>query len=562
MGEVQLAKEKKGGKGKKFKRIGKKVGNVMVVMQIVSVVLAVTICVFIFNSLITSMLEERCTSGTSVLAHELSRISGEEDMTQMLDELKDLMGCEFTIFEGDTRAYTTVTQNGQRAVGTKLSAELVEIVLQQGQSYVGEATILEEEYLCSYVPVKGDDGQVSGLIFAGISMAKAKQETRNAIVWATVISVITIFVCVLIMAAYLKRKVSNPLGEITKVATRLEKGELGLDGGNEAWTGIQSNDEIGVLGRIFEETISRLRAYIGEISEVLGSIARGNLTKDARQNYMGDFQSIKKSLDSIQAGLNKTMGQITVSAGLVSSRSDQVSGSAQNLAQGATEQASSVQEISATITNISESARQTADNAVEAGELVNQVDAQLGISMECAKELNVAMENISNSSEEISAIIATIENIAFQINILALNASVEAARAGEAGKGFAVVAEEVGSLASKSDEAAKATKNLIGGSIAAVTEGSHAVRRVTESLEQTNQIAGKVTTKMAVVVEAVEEQTKAIAQITGGIDQISAVIQTNSATSEECAAASDELSSQAGLLKDLTSSFKLKDMRW
>lgn len=562
MEEVQVSKDEKSKKGKKFKRIGKKVGNVVVIMQIVSVVLAVTICVSIFNSLITSMLEERCTSGTSVLAHELGRISGEEDMTQMLDGLKERMGCEFTIFEGDTRAYTTVMQNGQRVVGTQLSAELSEIVLQQGQSYVGEATILEEEYLCSYVPVKGDDGQISGLIFAGISMAKAKQETRNAIVWATVVSVITIFVCVLIMAAYLKRKVSNPLGEITKVATRLEKGELGLDGDNETWAGIQSNDEIGVLGRIFEETIHRLRSYIGEISEVLGSIAGGNLTKDARQNYMGDFQSIKKSLDSIQAGLNKTMGQITVSAGLVSSRSDQVSGSAQNLAQGAMEQASSVQEISATLANISESASQTADNAEEAGELVNQVDAQLGISMECAKELNVAMENISHSSEEISAIIATIENIAFQINILALNASVEAARAGEAGKGFAVVAEEVGSLASKSDEAAKATKNLIGGSIAAVTEGSHAVKRVTESLEQTNQIAGKVTGKMAVVVEAVEEQTKAIAQITDGIDQISAVIQTNSATSEECAAASDELSSQAGLLKDLTSSFKLKNMRW
>lgn len=178
--------------------------------------------------------------------------------------------------------------------------------------------------------------------------------------------------------------------------------------------------------------------------------------------------------------------------------------------------------------------------------------------MEFVKDLNVAMENISGSSKEINTIIATIENIAFQINILALNAAVEAARAGSAGKGFAVVAEEVRSLAARSDEAAKATKELIGSSITAVTEGSEVVNKVTESLDRTNQIAGNVTTNMAVVVEAVEQQTVAISQVTEGVEQISAVVQNNSATSEECAAASEELSSQAGLLKSLTSSFRLK----
>ena len=192
------------------------------------------------------------------------------------------------------------------------------------------------------------------------------------------------------------------------------------------------------------------------------------------------------------------------------------------------------------------------------GEFVNQAGAQLGISMEFVKDLNVAMENISGSSKEINTIIATIENIAFQINILALNAAVEAARAGAAGKGFAVVAEEVRSLAARSDEAAKATKELIGSSITAVTEGSDVVNKVTESLDRTNQLAGNVTTNMAVVVEAVEQQTVAISQVTEGVEQISAVVQNNSATSEECAAASEELSSQAGLLKSLTSSFRLK----
>lgn len=559
MGNEQMMEGKKG--GRKRKRIGKKVGNVVVIMQAISVVFAVAICVNMYNSLVRSMQEKICTNGTNLLAYELTRVTEGDDLNQVLDGLKKRQGCEFTIFKGDTRAYSTVTKNGERVVGTKLADNLVDTVLKQGQSYVGEADILGSTYLCSYVPTKAADGTVDGLIFAGISIAEAEQETARIINYVVAVSIVVIIVCIIFLTGYLKKRVSGPLAKITQAAERLEKGELGLADGKQMQIDVCSNDEIGLLGEIFEGTIGSLRAYIGEISEVLGAIAKGDLTQETQQNYTGDFLAIKKSLDSILGALNQTMGQFAASASHVSDGADQVSASAQTLAQGATEQASAVTEISTTIADISAGARETSDAAAEAGQFVNQAGAQLGVSMESVKELSVSMDRIAEDSKQIGTIIATIENIAFQINILSLNAAVEAARAGAAGKGFAVVAEEISSLASKSDEAAKATKELIERSAATIKEGGRVMDKVSEALDRTGELAGNVTVRMEQVVDAVEKQTVAMEQVSTGVEQISAVVENNSATSQECAAASEELSSQSSMLMELISSFRLRNGR-
>lgn len=540
------------------KRIGQKVGQVVVIILAISIFVTVALSVTMFRSLTTKLTTDRCVNATNMLEYALDGADRRQDINQLLDELKSRMDCEFTIFEGDTRAYTTVMQDGQRVVGTKLSGDVAEIVLQQGKAYVGRATILNEEYLCSYVPTRDASGQVNGLLFAGISNTEANQQTIRVVLFSAVVGFGAIVLSVLILTVYLKKQVSGPLAQITQVAHRLEQGDLGLATGEAIRVSVHSNDEIGELGRVFEMTIQRMRAYIGEISDVLGAISNGDLTHSARQEYVGDFRSIRQSLDEIDTKLNSTMRQIRESAGQVSFGSEQVSSSSQALSQGAVEQASAVEELSATIGGIAQDAQRTAQITEEVSESVNQASHQLHISMDYVQQLNMAMEHISTSSDKISEIISAIESIAFQTNILALNAAVEAAQAGSAGKGFAVVANEVRNLASKSDEAAKATKELIESSITAVQEGSSVANEVTKALEKTNDIANDMTSKMAVVVEAVESQTTAISQVTEGIEQISAVVQTNSATSEQSAATSEELSSQASLLERLVSSFHLK----
>ncbi len=545
-------------KGRKNKRIGRKVGNLVALMLAVSITVVVVLCVWMFYRLTMSMMEDVCVSGTNVLAYELADYDGPEDRTALLDALSEQMGCEFTIFHGNERAYTTIQQDGQRAVGTRLSDELSRIVLEQGQTYVGKASILGEDHLCSYVPTKDGDGKVDGLIFAGISMADVNRQVTFTVYLSCVIGIALIIAGIFVVGAYIKQTVSKPLFRLTVLAETLEQGNLGLEMGQNMEVSIHSNDEIGILAQSFDQTIGRLRNYIGEISHMLESIAEGDLTVQINQEYVGDFARIRSSLNDILEKLDKTIGQIVVSSESVSGGAAQMSAAAQGLSQGSVEQTGAVEELESTMEEVAGRIKQTADNAGQVQEQAGEMGRQLIESNQKMQEMVVAMEKINSSSGEIGKIIKAIEDIAFQTNILALNASVEAARAGEAGKGFAVVSGEVRSLAGKTAEASKTTAALIERSIAAVEEGALIADATALQLEgavvQAQGIVGTINN----IADDARTQAEAMEQIQSQIGQIASVAQNNSATAQESSATSEELSDQAGLLRQLVKTFRLR----
>lgn len=369
---------------------------------------------------------------------------------------------------------------------------------------------------------------------------------------STALCLVLALVSLISLVLYVQKQVIRPLISVTMKTRPLKEGHLSLE------FDYHSQNELGELVQTLEESMGRIQKYVGDIDRIMGELAQGNFDVNTSVRYIGDFRSIEEALNNFTDSISRAMGGIIQAQQNVSAHAESLSGSAQTLAQGATDQAGAVEELYATVDELSGSAARNAEAISDARNNAGLTSEQVKLSSTQMEKMVAAMGDISQASQQIGRIIATIEEIASQTNLLALNATVEAARVGEIGKGFAVVASEVGLLASKSDEAVKATKALIDNSVRATEHGSQIVEEVFSSLRQAQELVLQSDASIHSIAEAIELEAETLAQVTLGIGQISDVVQSNSASSQESAAVSVELFEQVHLLEEETKRFQLK----
>lgn len=463
------------------------------------------------------------------------------------------------------------------ANGTTIAHENAENVMNQENSIAESATNRKLKKLASIENkmIKGESGfgkytyggKKKFLAYAPIPESNGWSIAINAptsdFTGSTIASIIIIILTLLIStpiaiksANKLANRITNPIQNSANRLMLLSQGDLTSPAEID-----DSFDETKLLTQSTKDLTEGMGIIIKDIHYTLSEMANGNFNvhSSAPDSYIGDFENILKSLREIKLSLTQTLLGIKEASDQVAAGSGQLAESATDLATGATDQAGVVEELFATVTEVTNRAQDNARTANETSDMALAIGEEAKNSSAQMIEMNHAMERISEASKEINNIIASIDAIASQTNLLSLNASIEAARAGESGAGFAVVANEIGQLAKQSAEAVENTRTLIVTALAEVDNGTIIVEKTTTSLNEVINQINTVVTAIKNVAVANEHQAENMLELNQGIEQIANVVESNSATAEESSATSEELSAQAYTLDDLVSHFVLNE---
>ncbi|MCL1845739.1 MAG: methyl-accepting chemotaxis protein [Defluviitaleaceae bacterium] len=313
---------------------------------------------------------------------------------------------------------------------------------------------------------------------------------------------------------------------------------------------------IGIMDSMTTAT-KTIKSYIDEITDGLRTISKNDFTVKINRNYIGDFASIKESIELIIGSVSALISEIYSATGFVDEGADSIAKSAQKLMVSFEDQATAMSEVRAAIGIITDKTHQNAKDLQAMGELSKQAQNAAGVGSRHMDEMAAVMEGIQQSSLEIAQVNKIIEDIAFQTNLLSINASIEAARAGEQGKGFAVVAEEVRNLSLRSSDAVKETSEKIANSLGRATEGVAKSEQASDALNSIVKLMNNTASVIANVVQASDEQATEIETLQSHIEAISAGAERNSESVQNNAAISEELSGQAGVLMSLVDRFKI-----
>ena len=319
----------------------------------------------------------------------------------------------------------------------------------------------------------------------------------------------------------------------------------------------ENESEVGRMVKSIAFMKKNLLAMMEEITGILGQMGEGNYDIQVKQEYVGEFVTIRESFLKIGEQMRSTLLTIRNASGEISNGTEQLNCAAEDLARGCTDQAMQVSDLMSVIETMTMSMEENAKEAEESARIAADASDALEKGNRKMQELKDAIAEISVCSEQIGTIIGTIEDIASQTNLLSLNAAIEAARAGEAGRGFAVVAEQVKNLANESAKAAGRTTELIETTVTVMNRGIVIADETSEDMKEVMKSTTVATEKINQIVEMLEKDVERMHEVNDSIEQVSSVVDNNSATSEETAAVSEAQKHQVEAMVELMNQFRI-----
>ena len=427
----------------------------------------------------------------------------------------------------------------------------IEQAMIRGETGFGQYKYADgNHYMQSYAPIPGTDGWS---VAVTIDMAEFLQPAKLG-GWIQMAVILLLVIIGMAIAVWVGRSMSRPIAECADRLHRLAEGDL-----HSTTPVVKGQDEVHMLSDSIESMVNDLAHMIDDVSCVLTQMAQGDLAALSQTaNYPGDFEQLKTQIEIIHQQFRTTIGSIVHAAQQVATGADQVAAASGELASGSTQQAETIRLLTAQVSDLTEQIGTTAKDAQEANDSSHAAQGMLTDGIAHMNKLVESVQEIEQNAEEIFKILKVIDDIAFQTNILSLNAAVEAARAGTAGKGFAVVADEVRNLAAKSAESAKSSAQLINRSVEATHQGAKLAKQTAQVLQEVMSGAGQVAEYINHISEEAQRQAQSIQDINSNIVQISAVVQSNSSASEQSAEAAEELAGQAEIMKTLVGKFRLE----